>query len=167
MPREREETPEMVSIHFRRDVLRRARRSVLGSALAVILGGGSIGGVFWLHEEQTDIKADAVESKQTATVADRRAKAVDQVTDKVYSVGATKDTEQDRRLNVVTDRFNELRAFCMATRSSGNGRHKSPPAELVKAKPIPIPPTADAAAIAPKPIPPEPLAPDAGTEEAQ
>lgn len=166
--RDREETPEVVSIHFRRDILRRIRRSVIGNAVAVLLSAGGVGGVVLLADEQDDIKEAAVESKDTAVKVDTKVKAVDQTNREAYTYSAGKDAEQDARLGAAEDRFNDLRDFCIATRSSGNGRRRTPPPALAKPKPSPIPPTINEAANTPPPAPApssEASVPDAGTPE--
>jgi hypothetical protein len=144
--RDREDTPEMVSIAFRRDTLRRWRRNAVGTVISIVLGGGSAGGVAWVARNQEDIKEDQQAAQTKAVAADKKAVAVGTTTEKVYKVSVVKDIEQDGRLDGFVDRFNDLREFCIATRSSGRGRNLVAPAPLKKPAKIPIPPTVQAAA---------------------
>lgn len=136
--RSRTETPEMVTIAIRKTRF----LSWVMSALALV---GTGGGVLWFSDKTDQVSSEASESREQAVVADRKVNAVDRQVDTAYTHGAVKDREHDDRLGTLAERFNDLREFCIATRSSGRGRDRKVPAAVATTDPKPIPPTLEAA----------------------
>lgn len=160
MSRDRETTPEMYSLHVQKNTVRKIRGHLIAIVISLVMGATSAGGVAYVASEQSEIQEQSQGAAVRAGTVDRKLVTVDIEKDAAYRAGTVKDVEHDERIVSLSQRFNDLRDYCIATRSTSTAaRRREPPPPIEVKKPKPIPPTPEAAIQ--KPI----AAADAGPEE--